>query len=66
MAIFIYCKDCNKTVEPDSCKHKTKLSNSSDKISNYINMRKTLSGTTKMEFNTGTVKDSVENMGGTW
>ena len=32
------------------------------KISDHINMRTTLSGTTKMEFNTVSVDESIENM----
>ena len=32
------------------------------KASHYINMRNTLSGTTKMEFNTTTVDESVKRM----
>ena len=39
-----------------------KVFGTSGKISNYINMRTTLSGTTKMEFNTTTVDKSIENM----
>tara|TARA_R100000234_G_scaffold87175_1_gene55791 strand:+ start:179 stop:376 length:198 start_codon:yes stop_codon:yes gene_type:complete len=65
MAIYIFCEECDSMVVPKSCKHKKDF-NQNHKLSNYINMRRTLSGTTKMEFNTGTVKDSVENMGGTW
>ena len=63
MAIFIYCEDCEAMVIPKSCKHKKDF-NQNHKLSNYINMRKTLSGTTKMEFNTTTVSDSIKNMGG--
>ena len=62
MAIFIYCKKCKKTVEPNSCGHKFELSRNNTK--NYVNMRTTISGTTKMEFNETTVEKSIENMGG--
>lgn len=64
MAIFVYCEECEECVEPNSCEHKKQLNNSSDKISNYINMRKTLSGTTKMEFNQTTMGDDIRNRGG--
>ena len=64
MAIFVYCEECEECVEPISCEHKKQLNNSSDKISNYINMRKTLSGTTKMEFNQTTMGDDIRNRGG--
>lgn len=33
-----------------------------DKISDYINMRTTLSGTTQMEFSTVTVDESIDSM----
>ena len=62
MAIFIYCDKCEKVVEPDSCKHKFELTRNNTK--NYVNMRTTLSGTTKMEFNTTTVDESIKSMGG--
>ena len=62
MAIFIYCEKCEKVVEPDSCNHKFELSRNNTK--NYVNMRTTLSGTTKMEFNETTVEKSIESMGG--
>ena len=64
MAIFVYCEECEECVEPNSCEHKKQLNNSSDKISNYINMRKTFSGTTKMEFNQTTMGDDIRNRGG--
>ena len=64
MAIFVYCEECEECVEPNSCEHKKQLNNSSDKISNYKNMRKTLSGTTKMEFNQTTMGDDIRNRGG--
>jgi hypothetical protein len=39
-----------------------KVFGTSDKISDYINMRNTLSGTTKMEFNETTIDESIKNM----
>jgi hypothetical protein len=39
-----------------------KLFGKTGKISDYINMRNTLSGTTKMEFNETTMEESAESM----
>lgn len=64
MAIFIYCEKCEEYLEPNSCKHKKQFNNGGDKISNYINMRKTLSGTTRMEFNQTTMGDDIRSRGG--
>ena len=44
MAIFIYCEDCETTVEPNSCKHNKGFNQVSNDVGKYINMRKTLSG----------------------
>ena len=41
-----------------------KVFGTSSSISNYINMRNTLSSTTKIEFNESTVAESVKKMGG--
>tara|TARA_Y100000004_G_C8745495_1_gene340132 strand:- start:24 stop:224 length:201 start_codon:yes stop_codon:yes gene_type:complete len=41
-----------------------KVFGTSGKISNYINMRNTLSGTTKMEFSTTTIDESIKTMKG--
>ncbi len=41
-----------------------KVFGTSDKLSNYINMRNTLSGTTKMEFSTTTIDESIKTMKG--
>ena len=62
MEIFIYCEKCEKVVEPDSCNHKFELSRNNTK--NYVNMRTTLSGTTKMEFNQTTMADDIKSRGG--
>ena len=59
MAIFIYDDDKRKWVETK--KHPIRIE---DNINTYINMRKTWSNQTKMEFNTTTVGDSVRKMGG--
>tara|TARA_R100001594_G_scaffold49825_1_gene82852 strand:- start:5284 stop:5493 length:210 start_codon:yes stop_codon:yes gene_type:complete len=65
MAIIFYCHRCNKKGEFETkkemhcdCGHYT---DSSKNISDYINMRKTWSNTTKVEFNTTTMdKDIAE------
>ena len=58
MAIFIYNEDKKKWVEAKAPPKKTYDSR------NYVNMRKTWSNQTKVEFNTTTVEDSVRKMGG--
>ena len=62
MAIFIYCDKCKKTVKPNSCGHKKELFRNDTR--NYVNMRTTLSGTTKMEFNQTTMADDIKSRGG--
>jgi len=57
MAIFVYCNKCEKTVEPNSCGHKKELFRQDTR--NYVNMRTTLSGTTKMEFSTRTIDQDI-------
>ena len=61
-----YCKCGGKSEDTDKgirqCNECEKVFGVSGKISDYINMRKTLSGTTKMEFNTTTVDESVKRM----
>ena len=57
MAIFIYCDKCEKCVEPNSCGHKKELFRNDTR--NYVNMRTTLSGTTKMEFSTRTIDQDI-------
>ena len=59
MAIFIYCEDCKKTVEPGSCKHKKTFNQTRGDISKYINMRKTWSGQTQVEFSTKTMDQDI-------
>lgn len=57
MAIFIYCKKCKKTVVPNNCGHKKELFRNNTK--NYVNMRTTMSGTTKIEFSTKTMDQDI-------
>jgi len=64
MAIFIYCEDCGTTVKPKSCKHNKDFNQVSDDVGKYINMRKTLSGTTKIEFNHTTMANDIKSRGG--
>jgi hypothetical protein len=63
---IIYCQCGVKTEiqkgEAKECKCGKVFGVKSNKISDYINMRTTLSGTTKMEFSTTTVDKSIENM----
>ena len=59
MAIFIYDDDKRKWVETKKPPIRIE-----DNINTYINMRKTWSNQTKMEFNTTPVGDSVRKMGG--
>ena len=58
MAIFIYCEECDKCVEPNSCIHKAEPRAHED-TGKFINMRKTWSGQTKMEFSTTTMDDLI-------
>lgn len=62
MAIFIYCKKCEKTVEPNTCGHKKELFRNDTR--NYINMRTTCSGTTKIEFTTTTMEKDIAKRNG--
>ena len=57
MAIFVYCKDCKKTVVPNSCGHKKELFRNNTK--NYVNMRTTWSGQTKVEFSQITIDEDI-------
>tara|TARA_R110002020_G_scaffold44917_2_gene128917 strand:- start:28579 stop:28773 length:195 start_codon:yes stop_codon:yes gene_type:complete len=62
MAIFIYCNDCEKTVEPNSCGHKKELFRNDTR--NYVNMRSTWSGQTQVEFSQTTVGEDIVSRGG--
>ena len=65
MAIIFYCYRCGKKGEFETkkemkcdCGHYVKKRNN---VKDYVNMRKTWSGTTKVEFNTTTMdKDIAE------
>ena len=63
---YYYCKNCEKCVETDvnlNCSNKCGKSFLPNYIpGKHINMRKTLSGTTKIEFNTVSVDESIEYM----
>ena len=62
MAIFVYCDKCKKTLEPNSCGHKKELFRNNSR--NYINMRTTWSGQTKVEFNQTTMADDIKQRNG--
>ena len=66
MAIIFYCYRCGKKGEFETkkdmkcdCGHYIK---ERGKASDHVNMRNTLSGTTKMEFSGTTVEDSIKEM----
>ena len=66
MAIIFYCYTCGKRGEFEKkkdmkcdCGHYVK---DQDRAKNHVNMRTTWSGTTKMEFNTTTLEESVKKM----
>ena len=66
MAIIFICHKCNTKVECETkaemkcdCGHYIKKRNN---VKDHVNMRTTLSGTTKMEFNETTVDDSIKRM----
>ena len=54
----IICEECNKVVAPGECEHKFNFVHRNTK--NHVNMRTTWSGTTKMEFNTTTLDESIK------
>ena len=63
MAIIFYCHRCNTRME---CETKAEMKcdcgyyvNKRDKASNHVNMRKTWSGTTKVEFNHTTMDQDI-------
>ena len=66
MAIVFICHKCNTKVECETkaemicdCGHYVKKH---DNVKDHVNMRKTLSGTTKVEFNTTTIEESIKRM----
>tara|TARA_R100000808_G_scaffold17746_1_gene39118 strand:- start:2419 stop:2616 length:198 start_codon:yes stop_codon:yes gene_type:complete len=54
----IICTECKKVVTPGECEHKFNFVHRNTK--NHVNMRTTWSGTTKMEFNTTTLDESIK------
>ena len=63
MAIIFYCHKCNKKGEFETKKEMHcdcgSYVDDGDRSSNYINMRNTWSGTTKVEFNTTTMGEDI-------
>ena len=57
MAIFVYCKDCKKTVVPYRCGHKKELFRNDTR--NYVNMWTTWSGQTQVEFSQTTIDQDI-------
>ena len=57
MALYRYDKDLKKVVPINEVPI-------NGKISDYINMRKTWSGTTQIEFSTTTIEESVKKIRG--
>ena len=60
MAIFIYDKEKGGVVEVKE------IPINIDDTRNYVNMRKTWSGQTKVEFSTTTVGQDIIDRGGSW
>jgi len=58
MAIFVYDEELKKVVPIEEAP--VKLNNTKD----YVNMRTTWSGTTKVEFSTTTIDESIKRMNG--
>ena len=58
MAIFVYDKDLKKVVPVSAPPVRM------DDTRNHVNMRKTWSGTTQIEFNTTTIDESVKRLNG--
>ena len=63
MAIIFYCHKCNSRVECETkadmkcdCGHYVKKRNNTK---DYVNMRNTWSGTTKVEFSTTTMEQDI-------
>ena len=66
MAIIFFCHKCDTKIECETkaemvcdCGHYVK---DHDDTKNHVNMRNTLSGTTKVEFSTTTVEESIKRM----
>ena len=60
MGIFVYCKDCKKVIEPDSCKHKKDFNSGPKDMGITINMRNNpWSKQTKVEFSSKTMEQDI-------
>ena len=66
MAIIFFCHKCDTKIE---CETKAEMVcdcglyvKDHDDTKNHVNMRNTLSGTTKVEFSTTTVEESIKRM----
>ena len=62
MAIFIYCNKCEKVVGIDECSHDREISRNNTK--DYVNMRTTWSGQTKVEFSQTTIDEDIKQRNG--
>ena len=63
MAIFVYCEECEKCLEPGSCEHKFNLKREIMGVT--INMRNNpWAKQTKVEFNQTTMADDIKSRGG--
>ena len=67
--IIYYCHQCGKKGEFETkkemqcdCGSYAEIDKKRNRTSNHINMRKTWSGTTKIEFNETTVDESIKKM----
>jgi DNA-directed RNA polymerase subunit RPC12/RpoP len=67
--IIYYCHQCGKKGEFETkkemkcdCGNYAEIDKKRNRTSNHINMRKTWSGTTKLEFSTTTVDESIKKM----
>tara|TARA_R100000808_G_scaffold8593_2_gene24317 strand:+ start:10739 stop:10933 length:195 start_codon:yes stop_codon:yes gene_type:complete len=60
MAIFVYDKYKKEVVPIEEVTNKVELK--SNNCADYVNMRKTWSGTTKVEFSTTTMDESIKKM----
>ena len=55
----IICEECNKVVAPGECEHKFNFVHRNTK--NYVNMRTTWSGQTKVEFSQTTMDQDIKD-----
>ena len=62
MAIFIYCEDCDATVEPNSCKHNKEFDSGSRNMGVTINMRSNpWAKQTQVEFSQTTMEQDIKD-----